>query len=90
MNDLTENQLTDSKTEKQIAQAKIAGQIKIAQDALTEAQRIADEAKVSFSWEGPSYGMGGYYTGDKTERYFEDWQESDADDAGWSASSQSC
>ena len=77
-------------TDKKEAQGKIAEQIKIAQDALAEAQRIANEAKVSFSWEGPSYGMGGYYEGDPEDRYIQDWQDSDADDAGWSASSQSC
>ena len=37
-------------TDKKEAQGKIAEQIKIAQDALAEAQRIANEAKVSFSW----------------------------------------
>jgi hypothetical protein len=76
--------------DKQEAQGKVAEQLKIAEAALKEAARVADEAKISFSWEGPSYGMGGYYEGDKESRYFEDWQESDAEDAGWSASSQSC
>ena len=72
------------------AQGKIAEQIKIAENALEEAQRIADEAKVHFHWSGPSYGMGGYYEGDPGDRSLEDWQESDDVDAGWSASSQSC
>jgi hypothetical protein len=76
--------------DKQEAQGKVAEQLKIAEAALKEAARVADEAKISFSWEGPSYGMGGYSEGDKESRYFEDWQESDAEDAGWSASSQSC
>ena len=77
-------------TDKQIAQGKVAEQIKIAQDAIKEAQRIADEAKISFSFEGPAYGMGGYYEGNPEDRYLEDWQDSDDISAGWSASSQSC
>lgn len=77
-------------TDKKEAQGKIAEQIKIAQDALKEAARIADEAKVHFNWEGPSYGMGGSYEGDPDDRYLEDWQDSDDVNAGWSASSQSC
>lgn len=77
-------------TDKQDAQGKIAEQIKIAQDAIKEAQRLADEHKLSFSWPGSSYGMGGHYEGDPDDRYLEDWQSSDDDDAGWSASSTSC
>ena len=79
-----------SDQDKKIAQGKIAEQIKIAEAALNEAQRLANEAKVSFSWEGPSYGMGGHYEGDPEDRYIQDWQDSDDVNAGWSASSQSC
>ncbi len=52
-----------SDQDKKEAQGKIAEQIKIAENALREAQRIADEAKVHFNWSGPSYGMGGYNDG---------------------------
>ena len=76
-------------TDKQEAQGKIAEQLKIVRDAFAEAERIADEAGVSFSWDGPSYGMGGYYEGqgERKDETDEEWEDSDA---GWSASSQSC
>lgn len=48
-------------TDKSEAQGKIAEQIKIAKDAIAEAERIADEHKIRFNWDGPSYGMGGSY-----------------------------
>lgn len=75
--------MTDQDTRRE-ATGKIAEQLKIANEALKEAQRIADDAGVSFSWDGPTYGMGGYYTPnfEESDNYYEE--------SGWNASSQSC
>jgi hypothetical protein len=50
-------------------------------------QQIADSTGASFSFSGPSYGMGGYYTGLKTS---DDPEWDSSDESGWMASSQSC
>lgn len=55
-------------------QALLSQKVNEAYDALTEAQQIADEHGLSFSF-SPEYGMGGYY---------------DGEDAEWNPSSQSC
>ena len=60
----------------------IAEKTKQAMDLITECERIADEARVSFSFD-ISYGVGGTYRGDPEERH------ADFDD-GWHPSSYSC
>lgn len=51
-------------------------------DLLRECEEIAKEAKVSFTFSGPAYGMGGTFTS---------VADPDFDDsAGWQASSNSC
>lgn len=68
-------------------------QLKKAEAALSEAQRIADKHQVSFYWDGPTYGMGGHYNpkplnedGFVSSNCYEDYDESE----GWNASSHSC
>lgn len=50
--------------EKAEALALIAVKIKEAETALAEAAKTADENGVSFRWNGPDYGMGGWYDED--------------------------
>lgn len=52
-----------------------------AEAALKEAEQFAEENKLSFSY-GPTYGMGGYFEGDKEQREYKE--------SGWYPSSQSC
>ena len=47
---------------------------------ISEAEVIADEAKVDFSWHGPTYGMGGSYL-HEAGKYSEQ---------GWNSSSSMC
>ena len=44
------------------APAKIAALIKEAEAKIAEAEKIAEESGIDFSWSGPAYGMGGSYT----------------------------
>jgi hypothetical protein len=55
-----------------------------ADSALKKATEFAREHNMSFSYEGPSYGMGGLFDPEETTNQYGD--ESD----GWQASSQSC
>jgi hypothetical protein len=78
---------------KEEASKAIAEKIKTAQELIGEAETIADEAGVDFNWSGPSWGMGGWYTGKDSE----DWTESDRDEFGegseggyWLTSSSRC
>lgn len=74
---------------KQQALTEINEKIEQAQRLIEEAQKIADKAGVGFSWDGPGYGMGGYYTPEKgPNRWLEEWEESD--EGGWASSSTSC
>lgn len=63
---------------------KIADCLKVANKALQEAAQLGKEHGVSFYWDGPAYGMGGYF----------DWNSSnceyEGDEAGWQSSSSSC
>jgi hypothetical protein len=71
--------------------AQIQLHLSAAEAALAKAAEIAQENGVSFSWEGPSYGMGGYFSPKA-------WNSSsgscgwtnDDEEGGWKASSQSC
>ena len=67
----------------------IAEKVKQACALLSEAEDIADKAGITFSWDGPGYGMGGYYSPKG-----EDWTESSAEcgdsDGGRSSSSSNC
>jgi hypothetical protein len=73
--------LKEKKMTKEEAVAKIAELVQQAYDALRAAEGVADEHKLSFHFSA-SYGMGGYYNGDESERYY--------GDDGWHPSSQSC
>ncbi len=72
---------------KQIASEKIAECLALATRALKEAEKIATEAKLSFTWSGPGYGMGGRFDA-------ENWRDSGCSDydnePAWRASSHSC
>jgi len=67
-----ENTVSDSK---QTAIETIAAKLHMVEELLQDCQIIADEAEVNFEWDGPEYGMGGYYSGKLQE---------------WSSSSQNC
>lgn len=66
-------------------QVELSRLVRAAEDALTAAERFADEHKLSFSW-SPFYGGGGEYEGDSELRNRR-WRTSED---GWFASSQSC
>lgn len=69
--------------------AEIAEYIRAARDALSMAEAVADKYSLEFYWEGPAYGMGGYYSGKSATTDDDDgWNSSDEE--GWQASSQSC
>lgn len=62
---------------------------KEAMGKLNEAEKIADENGIGFSWD-LAYGMGGWYN-PKTKNEDGSWNESNEDgDAGWQSSSNSC
>jgi hypothetical protein len=66
---------------KEKAVAKIAELVQQAYDALNEAESVADEHKLDFSF-SPAYGMGGtYYPAGHEYKWVEE---------GWNPSSQSC
>jgi hypothetical protein len=68
----------------QEASRQIAEKLETAKRALADAQNIADENGVGFSWSGPEYGMGGYYTAKPN------WDSSGCSDEEWSASTRQC
>ena len=61
----------------------LADKVKEFNEALSEAESIADKYKLSFSI-SPAYGMGGTYDDDPEERVGEDWESS------WESSSANC
>jgi hypothetical protein len=73
------------------AQEKISAKLAEAEKMIAEAQEIADETGVSFTWDGPTYGMGGHY---EPQPKNDEWENSacfeDESESGWSASSHSC
>lgn len=77
---------------KQEASNIIAEKVTQAEKLIGEAEQIANEAGVDFSWGGPSYGMGGWFTGKDSE----EWSESNSREYGqdghgyWMNSSSSC
>lgn len=79
--------MTDEEAKHLEATKKIADLLKQAEAALNEAASIADENGVSFGWDGPAYGMGGYYQpkvdNEDSEEEEDDWCES----SGWRSSS---
>lgn len=70
--------------EKNQAKALIREKLDAANKALEEAATIAREHNTSFSWSGPTYGMGGYFD---PESDTDQWGEPTD---GWLASSNSC
>lgn len=66
---------------RQEASAQIAEILAAVNDLLSDAEDLAEAHGIGFSWGGPAYGMGGYYSG--TGR-------NPSEDGGWIASSQSC
>ncbi len=86
--------VTELQKARREAAGKISALVKQANDAITEAEKIADESGVGFSIDIGGYGMGGYYS-PKTPRVKakgEDSDELDWDNSegGWQASSHSC
>ena len=61
--------------QQKLALKTISQKLKDLDNIILECEAIADKAGVEFSWEGPVYGMGGYYN--------------PAED-GWMSSSESC
>ncbi len=43
------------------ASIKVAALVEEAQKLLAEAEKIATEAGIGFAWDGPGYGMGGWF-----------------------------
>lgn len=68
---------------------KINAILKEAEAKIAEAEKLADESGEMFHWDGPAYGMGGYYT-PETEFESSDGESWSSSDVGWAASSQSC
>lgn len=58
--------------------------LKHAETILAECEKIATENKVDFRWDGPTYGMGGWFIAGEDQD--DDWNGS----AEWQASSHSC
>jgi 5'-deoxynucleotidase YfbR-like HD superfamily hydrolase len=48
---------------KKTASSEIAFKLALIDTLLQECENIAADAGVQFSWDGPSYGMGGYFDG---------------------------
>lgn len=74
--------MTTENNQEEIKEAlkKLNEKLDEARSALREAEKIADKYKLGFHWDEGGYGMGGYYDG----------ENSDSEDGGWHASSQSC
>ena len=53
--------------------------------ALKEAEKIAIATNKRFYWDGPTYGMGGYFT---PGEFTDNWGDAQTD--AWQASSMSC
>lgn len=77
---------------KKTANEKISVLVKEAKEKIREAEKIATEAGVSFSF-SVAYGMGGEFVADPEEiadiRRYDSWKFEDGKPA-WYASSQSC
>ncbi len=69
----------------------IADLLKKAEDTIKEAEKIANEHKLSFSWD-LSYGMGGHFVGAGQEAYanYETIKAEDNTEGIWCPSSSSC
>lgn len=74
--------MTDKRELYKELNAKVDAAKALASSALDEAIAFADEHGLSFYWDGPAYGMGGYYQGDEKQR--------DYKHRGWEPSSGSC
>lgn len=82
--------MTDTNVLKE-ANKTIADKIEAAESLIRECETIADQHGLEFRWEGPSYGMGGYYIGKDPSKA--DWSSSTRDcegGDGWSSSSSNC
>lgn len=81
-----------SKTPEQIlqeAEEEIKAKLSIAETAINMAEKIAEDNGLVFSWDGPTYGMGGtYYPAGYQDEYRD--RPSTEDELGWQASSHSC
>jgi hypothetical protein len=74
---------------KEQASKQIAEYIQKAEKSIKDAEKLALKYKIDFDWNGPSYGMGGYFIGGEDEEFSRE-DELDDDYYGWKASSQSC
>lgn len=74
--------------EKQQLIAQLSELISNIDNAISDAEEFAIEHGLSFTWDGPSYGMGGSFDG----RLPKDHHDRDTDQTGpqWYASSLSC
>lgn len=77
--------MSENKLTQQEASAKIAEILSEIDSLYSEASDIATESGVSFSFDGPTYGTGGWF--DPSEIGKIEWGD-ELD--GWSASSHSC
>ena len=79
--------------ENKVAQEAINARLQQIQEILKECAAIADQNDIGFNWDGPGYGMGGFYmTKTECEEYEPDFYEDYKTETGgmWRASSQSC
>lgn len=61
MTDETDN-ANNKKLTQQEANALVADYVKQAEELIAQASAIAEEYDLSFNWEGPGYGMGGWFS----------------------------
>ena len=80
--------MQETQDPRKIAYAQIEAKLHEIAVLYAEAEKIADEAGVSFSTSGPSYGMGGYYQPKANPAT--GWSASDDDETGWVSSSNNC
>lgn len=67
-----------------MSKQKIQELLKEAEAKLQEAEQLARETEQGFYWDGPAYGMGGWFDPNVTTN---EWGE---ETDGWRASSNSC
>lgn len=81
--------MSENMTKEQATQ-KIAELIKQAHELLGQAAQLADQHQINFGYDGPAFGMGGYYSPRPVED--ENWTSSDCyvgdgdDNYGWQSS----
>ncbi|AVH85047.1 hypothetical protein RsoM2USA_119 [Ralstonia phage RsoM2USA] len=79
--------MSDTKLTREQANARIEALLDIVREAISEAESLADEHKLTFESPIGTYGMGGTYNGN-WQNDTDDWGDPKED--GWYPSSQSC